>query len=189
MTAEAWGVWAGAAATFVAAVVALGIAVDARFAEKRARDAQVRGFLGAIRTDIGEIWSRYEKEVGPRLRALPAGHAFDFDWPIRQDYFTVYAQTAHLLGLVDDRDLRRLIVSTYVSAKGMVDSLAYNSEVVKELTDAQMVAQTPISPLTMTRAGSLGAFLADYAQRLKDADDDLKRQVEQLLAALDRAGA
>ncbi len=52
MTAEAWGVWAGAAATFVASVVAVGIALFGFFAEqRRSAEERVRN-LDAVRSAL-----------------------------------------------------------------------------------------------------------------------------------------
>lgn len=51
-------------------------------------------------------------------------------YPLTQDYFTTYQSNAHLIGEIENDDLRNLIIEMYSEAKGVVDSYRYNNHIV-----------------------------------------------------------
>ncbi len=68
-------------------------------------------------------------------------------YPLTQDYFTVYQSNAHLIGEIQNEDLRGLIILTYSAAKGVVDSYRYNNHIVEKHEHWDWVAAETKNPL------------------------------------------
>jgi hypothetical protein len=148
----------------------------------RADVAEVEGYLGALHAEMTVLWGSFHNRVSPALTQLPEGSVFNFRWPARNDYFTVYNSNAHLLGRVPSAELRTLIITTYTAAKGMLDSLGYNGEAVQRLSDlkaggladAARGAQIAIST----------AHLIEFARELRDSGEEFAGLVRTLLPQL-----
>lgn len=153
---------------------------QAKLAEK-AEAAEIAGYLGALHAELGVLWGSFEARVRPALRALPDGQVFDFRWPARYDYFTVYNTNAHLLGRVRNADLRTLIVTTYTATKGMLDSLGYNGEAAQALAD---LCGGPQSETRQAQVAGSTAALVAYARGLKESEEELADLVGALLPKL-----
>jgi hypothetical protein len=155
-----------------------------RDAAHAADEAQLAGFLDAVRAEIAVFWDSYGQKVREGLRAVPEDEGFDFHWPLRSDHFTVYSANAGLIGRVPDPELRTLIVSTYATAKEVLDSLAANSDMVREFVDVSAQYEISPSPALGGRKVHLASELARSANQLKAADEALGGLASALLQRL-----
>lgn len=175
----------------VGSVVAIGAAIyidqgttrRQRFEAEAAEANLINGYLGAIEAEIDVLWQRYCRRLRSSLEALPEGAIFDVEWPVRHDYFTVYSANAHLLGRVPDACVRKLIVETYTSARGMLDSLSLNTEMLHQLA-AEHHQDGLIHPAREARINELQRVLADYAVAIRESDREFGARVTELLTAL-----
>jgi hypothetical protein len=99
--------------------------------EEKAETTLIRGFVQAIADEVKSVWDRYNVEIGPHLKSLDPQKAARV-FPVHQNYFVVFDSGASLIGRVQDMQLRERIISTYVDAKGFVDSLQYYKQLVAE---------------------------------------------------------
>lgn len=138
---------------------------------KRQRRAVVVGGVKALWAEMQVNFSRYEEELAGQIRALTPNEYLAVNWPLKSDYFAVYAANAGLLGELSDDALAFQIVQTVTAAKGLVDSLRLNLEMMEALA--------PL--LARARAGERGADLdlliqeretqlINYGQTLKGID-------------------
>jgi hypothetical protein len=156
---------------------------QAREAAERAERELISGFLGAIEAELSVLAERYTARLRPALASVPDGGIFNFAWPIRHDYFTVYVANAGLLGRLPDEELRTLIVRTYTFARGMLDSLALNSEMVTRLEILE--ADQALEPqVRAAKVKFLVETLAEYARAIKISDAELATHFDQALAGL-----
>ena len=158
-------------------------AAQAKLADKAAA-VEIAGYLGALHAELTVLWTSFDTRVRPALIALPDGQVFDFQWPSRHDYFTVYNTNAHLLGRVPSVDLRALIVTTYTATKGMLESLGYNGEAVQRLADLRGLAG-PEDPARNAQVAISTAALVEFARGLKASDLELAGLVGALLPKLE----
>ncbi len=117
---------------------------------------------------------------------MAEGAIFDFEWPVRHDYFTVYTANAALLGRLPDGALRALIVRTYTAARGTLDSIAFNGEMIARVEALQTVP----GPMDADRQALIDAHRANlvlYAQGIKQSDAELGTLFETLLPRLKEA--
>jgi hypothetical protein len=94
---------------------------------KQAREREAHTLLNlfqAISAELGALWSGYTALVGEELESLDKPEELTFAGIIcaSQHYFSVYDNTAHLLGTLDPDSSRR-IIDTYVNLKTYFDEL------------------------------------------------------------------
>lgn len=80
----------------------------------------LRGLYNAIKSELEALWSRYSEGAGKEIESLVQDQPLLVYYPLTQDYFTVYQSNAHLIGEIDNEDLRALIILAYTAAKGVV---------------------------------------------------------------------
>jgi hypothetical protein len=148
----------------------------------------LQGVLQAIHDEMESLWEAYMDSVGHHLEALPNGQPFNMYWPITQDYFTIYNSNALLIGRIPDPDLRKLIVSSYSKARGLIDSYRLNNDLVQKFEYACLVWQETGNPVHQTTATARETALAQYAVKMKESHARIKEQVQHLLRALRKEG-
>ena len=94
------------------------------------RCEEVEGVLQAIHVEITVLWERYMEAMGNRMEKLEKGSYFPYKWDPSRDYFTIYNSNAHVIGQIEDEDLRRDIVKAYTLSKALLDSYKTNSELL-----------------------------------------------------------
>jgi hypothetical protein len=104
-------------------------AEEQRKREEKAEATLIRGFVQAIADEVKSIWDRYNLEIGPSLRNLKDGETA-IPFPLHQSYFSVFDTNASLVGRIPEIELREQIISTYIEAKGFVDSMHYYERMV-----------------------------------------------------------
>jgi hypothetical protein len=95
--------------------------------QKQAREQEARTLLNlfqAINAELTTLWTGYSALVGDELEKLDKPEELTFAGVITasQYYFSVYDNTAHLLGTLDPESSRR-IIATYVNLKTYFDEL------------------------------------------------------------------
>jgi hypothetical protein len=106
----------------------------------------VRGFVQAIADELKSVWNLYSVQIGPHLRGIPE-HEAAIVFPVHQNYFVVFDSSAFLLGRIPDTKLRESIISTYVEAKGFVDSLHYYERLVEDYESTPNTPRITAVPL------------------------------------------
>jgi hypothetical protein len=149
-------------------------AKDQRKREQRAEETTVRGFVRSIADELDSVWSRYNVEIGPHLRSLEDGKPA-IPFPLHQSYFAVFDTNASLLGRIPDEELGKQIISTYVEAKGFVDSMRYYERlVIKYKADRKTPSLTVISD------SEAYTEIVDYSAQLKKAHAMLETKIKAL---------
>ncbi len=95
--------------------------------QKQAREREARTLLNlfqAMKAELSSLWTAYESLVGEELEKTDKPEELTFAGVIStsQHYFSVYDNTAHLLGTLDPDSAKRLI-DTYVNLKIYFDEL------------------------------------------------------------------
>lgn len=169
--------------------------------EEMSERQRKRAFLLALEAEITTIWNSYESEMVLTLQNHPDGHPFLVTLPVVGDYLVVYRENTSVLGLIEDDELRKAIVSTYSLATNLIDAYRYNNQMIarRNMLIAQLgphleaaqnnhldADQATISAMF----GSLLQEMAGYAKTLKTAHEetavavlDLKRRISLYMKA------
>ena len=157
--------------------------------QQNEKDAQILiGFLQAIHDEIETLWDAYMDGIGHQLEALADGQPLDMFWPVAQDYFTVYSTSAFFIGRIREHDLRKLIVSTYSKARGLIDSYRLNNDLVQKHSHAFWIYQETKNDVHQAKAVGHYNALVQYASKLKKSHTEMKKLVSELLRALRKQG-
>lgn len=158
----------------------LGVMLAAHFAKRHAEAARRKLVLGGVRAITAELavnFARYEAMAAPAIRRVADGERMNFHWPITSEYFAVYAANAGLLGELDDDDLAKEIIEVVTAAKGLVDSLRLNVQMLGELV-AVMARQTePPDPGLAAEIAARDRNLIAYAVGIRELDVRLSEGV------------
>lgn len=129
--------WSALLSNLIGASAALaGVILAAHFSKKHAQAARrviVVGGVKALWAEMTVNFARYEEVLAETVRTLEHDHFLTVNWPIHSDYFSVYAANAGLLGELDDDELAADIIEAVTAAKGLVDSLRLNLQMVETL--------------------------------------------------------
>ena len=178
------------------ALIGSTIALIATFISHRLQRSQqdeneqrmLHGILQAIHDEIETLWDNYVDGIGHQLEALADSQPLNLYWPVTQEYFTVYNTNAFFIGRIQDHDLRKLIVSTYSKARGLIDSYRLNNDLVQKHEHAYWIYQETQNQIHKANAASRYAALTNYAKSLKKGHTEVKTQVQQLLRELRKKG-
>jgi hypothetical protein len=157
--------------------------------KQKERDKQLlKGILQAMHDEVVTLWDAYMDGIGHQIEALPDGKPLNMYWPVTQEYFTVYNTNASIIGRIQDHDLRRLIVSTYTNARGLIDSYRLNNDLVQKHERAVLIFQETNNPTHKANAVAYYGSMVEYAGKLKKRHQAIKHQTQQLLRALRKEG-
>ena len=146
----------------------------AKYAEKQDMADRRMVVVGGVRAMWAEMtinYIRYEDALGHTIRNLGPDQFLTANWPLHSEYFAVYSANAALLGELNDDALAYEIIDTITAAKGLLDSLQLNLQMVQQQTHLKSLikAQGTSSPL-IPKATALEAVLVDYARGLQKLD-------------------
>ncbi len=179
------GALIGSALTLVAAYLSYRWQVS----KQDDKDAQMlMGILQAIHDEIETLWDLYMEGIGHKLETLPNGQALNIYYPVTQEYFTVYNTNAFFIDRIKDHDLRKLIVSTYCKARGLIDSYGLNNDFVGKHEHAYWLFQETKNQIHQAAAAGHYRAMVDYAATLRKGHAEMKKQVTDLLRALRKEG-
>lgn len=160
---------------FVGGVFAIGAGFIAqRQASKEAqrdrneeRDRLEKALLAAIDTEIRAIWSHYTSDIGKDIEnssdAKPIGNTYH----VNGGYFRVYKGISGQLGLITDDKTRSDIISFYIKAEAMLDTIRQSNVLVHQYNITQ---NAPDQKRCL-----------DYDKSLRNAHAALKAAAEPLL--------
>lgn len=165
----------------------LGVVVQANVTRKHQDEqsaAIVRDWLSALHDEAKTLWNSYMEGIGAQIEALADGQPFLWFYPVTQEYFTVYASNATLIGRVTNPSLRQRIVKAYALARSIIDAYRLNNVYVEKFEQfSWMDIQQPGAGWKQ-RATSQAQVMAEYATVLKRHHYELKAEVQALLQDL-----
>lgn len=144
----------------------------------------IAGVLLGIRTEIETIWELYSSRIGPILDKLPHGQPFEHYFPVQSNYFTVYTANCSLLGQINDDSLRKLIISTYMRGKAVIDTHRFNNELIQLFIELSNLAEVHQSPALLQRAQAVRQMMVLYSEGIRTGYVELRAGVRNLLEAL-----
>ena len=156
--------------------------------QKETDEQLLKGILQAMHDEVVTLWNAYMDGIGHQIEALPEGKALNMYWPVTQEYFTVYNTNAFFIGRIQDHNLRKLIVSTYTNARGLIDSYRLNNDLVQKHEHAALIFQETNNPIHKANAVAYYASMVEYAGKLKKRHGEMKHQTRDLLRALRKEG-
>lgn len=145
--------------------------------ENRQEEKEVQNLLDSLGVELDTLWSFHMRRIGAMVEALTPDKALEFNYPLTQDYFTVYNTNAGKIGCIKEPELRKAIVVCYNKAKKVVDGFKYNNELFIEYNRFKADA---------VRAKENFAALAAYGQIIREDHFELKEYIEDLLNLLDK---
>jgi hypothetical protein len=159
--------------------------------EKHNRESRVendtkllKGLLQALHDELESIYERYQESMGAHIEALAEGTPLLMYYPVINDFFTVYNANAFLIGRIENNDLRKSLVRTYVLAKGLVDSFRMNNESVSKFEHWNALAGETALPLHTQNAQAQYNGLVVYAKQIKKSHAEAKKSVAELMRML-----
>ena len=144
------------------------------------------GFIQGIYDEVKTLWDSYNENMGILIENIQPKESFGYYWPITQEYFTVYVNNAHLIGQINDHNLRKQIVSTYTKAKGLIDSYLLNNDLIQKHDQAELIYAETQKEIDQTYARIIRERLVEYAVPLKKSHLEVKESVESLLDMLEK---
>jgi hypothetical protein len=170
----------------IGSLTAIGAAVwiyAKQYRDKRADDEdETRAFAQAVRDEVGAVWLSYNEAVGPSLRAVKEGDAFNRLIPDLASSLIIYPNASARLGKIDDSALRKLIVTAYTGLLGHFSSMDVNNRLVMDLDQLERTYWQ--ADRELMRKKTYDALYA-YAQGLKQSDGELKDKVTAMLVGID----
>ncbi len=166
--------------------------ISLRRSDNRRKDEEqqsVNNFIQSIHDEIESVLERYQNAVGARVQSLEQGHPFLLFYPVTSEYFTVYKSNANLIGRIQNHDLRRQIIQTYIIGQGLIDSFRMNNQLLTKHELAQRTADLTRDEGDIDWAAAHYNQLVNYGMGLKTLDYDLRESANQLLRMLRKAGA
>jgi len=159
-----------------------------RAAKVDADNKAVKSLQQAIHDEIEAVYDRYQSSMGAQIETLQEGFPLLLVYPIGQDYFSIYNGNALAIGQIDDHDLRRLIVRTYVLSKGLIDSYRMNNELLAKFEYWNLIAQETNSEIHKLNVAAHHARLVEYSKQLKKLHIEAKESFTQLMRAFNKIG-
>lgn len=156
--------------------------------QQDAKNEAVKNLIQALYDEINTLWERYMWGVGDALEKLKDNEPITWIVPIAtQDNYTIYNGNADKIGLIDDHDLRKMIIISYTKARSLIDSYRMNNDHVQKWDYA----------LALLKAGNLQyenevkerfAIMVNYIEKVKKTHNDIKNDVEKLISLFNKKG-
>ncbi|NRO99420.1 hypothetical protein GWC77_26410 [Paraburkholderia sp. NMBU_R16] len=182
-TASDIAAWVQGVGSLLAIIAAVWIYARQYEDKKVADEAEIRAFVESIRDEVKATWGAYCIEMHSAVKSLEPGEYFNMIYPVSVDAFSIYNASAHMVGKVDDPELRSMIVGTYVQAKGLINSFLLNNELLAEYKSLSRAYGLP------NREAVLNAqllILQSYASKLKERNQWVSNAVTALLTCIDQ---
>ncbi|MFM0088940.1 hypothetical protein PQR46_18695 [Paraburkholderia sediminicola] len=174
--------WVQGVGSLLAIIAAIWIYAK-QYTDKKADDEnETRAFVQAIRDEVNAVWNDYDAVIRQALLETEEGKPYVEITPPLNDTMVIYRANPGRLGKVDDDELRKRIVAVYVSLTGVFNGFALNSQAISELRRLAAHYQGPDNDKLI---GGWEQGLATFAHNLKKHDEELKGNVDAMLAAVD----
>jgi hypothetical protein len=144
--------------------------------------------MQALHDELDSVFEQYQANMGAFVEALADGAPLLRYYPVISNYFVVFDSNAFLIGRVEDNDLRKLLVWTYVRAKALMDSFRMNNEILARYENWLALAAQTGSPIHQQYVQGTYDGLVQYARGIKTSHVELKKSVAQLMRMLHKQG-
>lgn len=148
----------------------------------------IKSLLQSIHDEIETLWEIYQEGMGTRIESLPENQPLALFYPVTQDYFTVYHGNSFLIGRIKDNDLRKLIITTYTRAKGLIDSYRLNNDFTQKCEQLHWLFRQTGNLVFEQQLNAQLAVMIDYAKKIKESHNKVKDNVSALLRELRKSG-
>ena len=153
--------------------------------EAKAEQAKLKSLISALISELKAIMKQYESGIGEIFNQEEHSH-----FKIQQNYFSVYETNVSLIGSLKNKALREEIVETYISMKGMIESLnIYSEEVRKKIWNVQLRRQGFIEQDSQTDHDNYIKLIdkncTDYKNDIKPRNEEVIKKVKQLITLLE----
>jgi len=184
-----WAAIIGGLITGISSVIAVLIAHKKDLKKLKIQEKRLtQSLLQSIHDEIEALWEAYQEGVGTHLEALSEGKPFLYYYPISQDYFTVYTTNSIFIGKIEDNDLRKLIITTYTQARGLIDSYRMNNYMLEKYEQWESLYKQTNNPVYCEYYKAYYEGLIKYAKNLKSQHNKVKKNVNSLLRKLRKRG-
>jgi len=146
-----------------------------RFAQKRdleTRTNQLINLFQALNAELAAVWERIAATVGNDLEKAkhPDELPFAMIFQATHNYFSVYDNSAQLLGALDPESGKR-IIETYINLKAFLDELNNYNDIAQKHRDVRLGAN-----LNLYEVNQVREQLEDYFRLLKKRHAQVKGQ-------------
>lgn len=126
-------------------------------------------------------WNIYKIGIGATVEEIQTGKPFAFFYPVSQEgVFMVFNNTD--VAEIDDKELRRGIITTYVYARGLIETFRMNNALIDAWQQAvnQANSSNPQGPdnlrkLAEARANDLASYSSSILKYHHLVEDELKK--------------
>lgn len=176
----------------ISAITAAGLAIWVfRRQQTMQSDALRQRLRAALIADIETLRERYMEMVGNHLNATPPGQLLRRYSVIHQEYFTVYNSICNNLGIFN-QTLVREIVAFYVSARGIVDTLALHGNIILQIEQLELAVVGATAEqrgiLEVLRQARMQQALQYQEQGLRPSQLRVLEQADRVLRLLRQGG-
>ncbi|MDX1950802.1 MAG: hypothetical protein SFY81_01390 [Verrucomicrobiota bacterium] len=147
---------------------------------KRSQEALIEALLHAVQEEVEsllEMASVNAPPVDKGSEEKPYEHLFT----AKQDYFTIYHANPELVMQIKQPELRRSIFTTYLRAKGLLDTVSMNRLYLERYHYLQSTFLKTRDPIAQTASENYRQMLIQIAGQLRKADADFRKSATNLL--------
>ena len=152
--------------------------------QTRAREKLIHALLQGLQDEIAGLLELASTGAARPIDAVPEGKTYEGMFTANQDYFTVYHANAGLVMQMDDADLRRRVIQTYMRAKVLLDTICMNRLYLERYHYLQSTFLKTKDPSVQAEAEEYRRTLIDTAVQLKRVDADFRSSSSDLLSKL-----
>ena len=150
---------------------------------KRSHQKLICALLQGLQDEIAGLLE-IARRTPVSIEAAPDGKPYEGLFTASQDYFTVYHKNAELVMQIEDSELRRKIILTYIRAKGLLDTVNMNRLYLQRYHYLQSTFVKTKDDMIKAEFEDYRQVLIEIAAELKKADADFKSTARQLLEML-----
>jgi hypothetical protein len=146
-----------------------------RYAQKRdleSKSSQLINLFQALNAELAAVWERYMAVVGTDLEKAKQADEMPFTilFTGTHNYFSVYDNSAQLLGTLEPESGKR-IIETYVNLKSLLDELQNYNDMAQKHRDVRLGAN-----LNLYEVGQVREELDNFFRLLKKRHAQVKGQ-------------
>ena len=102
--------------------------------EKEKENTEIISLFQALIAEIESLWERYYESIGKVVADVETDNGYFLTnyYQAKENYIVVYDNNVHLIGKINDYELRKNIVKFYVQLRSMVETYHLYNEYLKE---------------------------------------------------------
>ncbi len=149
-----------------------------------AEQTAIDGFLQALHVESKVVFETFQTKVGKEVETLIDGEAYLKSYPQASEYFCVYNNNTHMLGVVANDALRLQIVKANTLFKAFLDTLRYNDQLVSHFNALDLIAHQSQKPIDEGAAKRQLSIVKEHTKSLKLEHSVMSAQMYQMIAML-----